>query len=259
MKFTLLTSFIFLIPTIILSEKIAISTDSLRVRDKPSLNSNVIRLLNTGDSVQIIKRTNITETINGNKAEWLEIRLENPLVTGYIFSAFISNYSNSAEYLLEQAKKESNTNKESAMNIYKYVYKEFPKAYIDYGGHTKILAKKEAEIQIEILECQISHNDFYFSSLDEAANLIFKATNAHNIKEIQSFVHCSINFISGPISLAESPTSFAILYFHNNLKGIVAKPKINYDQNNFIYNGYIFQFSKNTNKFKWESYSTIGY
>lgn len=92
MKTNTIVVFLWLLLTISIpaysADNATITGDGVRMRGKPSLSGEILTSLNKGTRVEVIGKTDFTETIGGHTAPWYEISHGD--ITGFVFGAFVS-------------------------------------------------------------------------------------------------------------------------------------------------------------------------
>ncbi|TGM46663.1 SH3 domain-containing protein [Leptospira biflexa] len=104
------------------NEKGRITASSLRVRDKPSLNGNIIGSVRKDTFVEILGQGFIYEKIDSKYDTWMKIRTSEGLV-GYSYAGYISKFQN------------SDLNEVDATKIYGFIeIIEDPEYFVQPGG-----------------------------------------------------------------------------------------------------------------------------
>ncbi|MCG6154130.1 SH3 domain-containing protein [Leptospira bandrabouensis] len=75
-------------------ENFTVNANTLRVRNLPSSNAEIVGKLNKGIEVTIISKSDKFEEINGTISEWIEVQTIDKSQKGYIFGAYLESKIN---------------------------------------------------------------------------------------------------------------------------------------------------------------------
>jgi hypothetical protein len=73
------------------SIKAIVNANKVRIREKPSINSNILSVVNKGDVIFILDRSDRAEIIDAMDEYWFKVKFEN--ISGWIYGYYITSFS----------------------------------------------------------------------------------------------------------------------------------------------------------------------
>ena len=178
------------------TKRLAINADSVRARQNPSVDGAIIMILNKGDTVALIQH-GPQATIEGRTGEWLQVTLPNPPhSSGWVFGAFVADYSASAEYSFQKAQGMEQSNPQGAIILYRKISIDFPKAQTQ-EAHQVFDYASDARERVQIIQCILSDTPG-LPSFEDAKNELVKSLKTSDRAGLERCAACELTAGAGP-------------------------------------------------------------